>query len=153
MRGLGSKPRDLTPKGTEAAREGRLSSCNNKVGPVPQANCDTVSRRNVAAPGTKCPARQIVATPVALEALRASGDIRLIPEALAPYPKALVIATKGGWNRPERNQCTQNAIPKYHRRALNAAHCHLPRADSTLRTIIVKSSSNVSRPEKLVTAW
>src|ERR1700720_2310056 len=28
----------------------------------------------------------------------------LIAEALAPYPKDLVIATKGGWNRPGPNQ-------------------------------------------------
>src|SRR6202171_6407417 len=33
----------------------------------------------------------------------------LIAEALAPYPKDLVIATKGGWNRPGPNQWTQHA--------------------------------------------
>src|SRR6202051_737167 len=35
----------------------------------------------------------------------------LIAEALAPYPKDLVIATKGGWNRPGPNQWTHAASP------------------------------------------
>src|ERR1700736_1518336 len=33
----------------------------------------------------------------------------LIAQALAPYPKDLVIATKGGWNRPGPNQWTHDA--------------------------------------------
>src|SRR5216684_1777169 len=33
----------------------------------------------------------------------------LIEEALTPYPKDLVIATKGGWNRPGPNQWTHDA--------------------------------------------
>src|SRR6266481_2893878 len=33
----------------------------------------------------------------------------LIAEALFPYPAALVIATKGGWNRPGPNQWTHDA--------------------------------------------
>ena len=33
----------------------------------------------------------------------------LIAEALFPYPKDLVIATKGGWNRPGPNQWTHDA--------------------------------------------
>lgn len=32
----------------------------------------------------------------------------LIAEALFPYPKDLVIATKGGWDRPGPNQWTHN---------------------------------------------
>src|SRR6202789_1191907 len=35
----------------------------------------------------------------------------LIAEALHPYPKDLVIATKGGWNRPGPKQWTHAATP------------------------------------------
>ena len=35
----------------------------------------------------------------------------LIAEALFPYPASLVIATKGGWNRPGPNQWTHKATP------------------------------------------
>jgi len=41
----------------------------------------------------------------------------LIAEALAPYPKDLVIATKGGWNRPGANQWTHDASPAHLREA------------------------------------
>jgi aryl-alcohol dehydrogenase-like predicted oxidoreductase len=41
----------------------------------------------------------------------------LIAEALAPYPKDLVIATKGGWNRPGPNQWTHDASPTHLRQA------------------------------------
>ncbi len=37
----------------------------------------------------------------------------LIAEALFPYPKGLVIATKGGWNRPGPNQWTHDATPTH----------------------------------------
>jgi len=37
----------------------------------------------------------------------------LIAEALQPYPADLVIATKGGWERPGPNQWTHNASPKH----------------------------------------
>src|SRR6266702_4652978 len=37
----------------------------------------------------------------------------LIAEALFPYPKGLVIATKGGWNRPGPNQWTHDATPSH----------------------------------------
>jgi pyridoxine 4-dehydrogenase len=37
----------------------------------------------------------------------------LIAEALYPYPAGLVIATKGGWERPGPNQWTHNASPKH----------------------------------------
>jgi pyridoxine 4-dehydrogenase len=37
----------------------------------------------------------------------------LIAEALYPYPTGLVIATKGGWERPFPNQWTHNASPKH----------------------------------------
>jgi Predicted oxidoreductases (related to aryl-alcohol dehydrogenases) len=37
----------------------------------------------------------------------------LIAEALYPYAKDLVIATKGGWMRPGPNQWTHNASPKH----------------------------------------
>jgi pyridoxine 4-dehydrogenase len=37
----------------------------------------------------------------------------LIAEALYPYPVDLVIATKGGWERPGPNQWTHNASPKH----------------------------------------
>jgi pyridoxine 4-dehydrogenase len=37
----------------------------------------------------------------------------LIAEALSPYPDDLIIATKGGWNRPGPNQWTHDASPKH----------------------------------------
>src|SRR5580698_1455796 len=37
----------------------------------------------------------------------------LIAEALFPYPAGLVIATKGGWERPGPGQWTHNASPKH----------------------------------------
>jgi aryl-alcohol dehydrogenase-like predicted oxidoreductase len=44
----------------------------------------------------------------------------LIAEALAPYPNDLVIATKGGWNRPGPSQCTHDASPAHLRQAVEA---------------------------------
>jgi pyridoxine 4-dehydrogenase len=41
----------------------------------------------------------------------------LIAKALSPYPRDLVIATKGGWNRPGPNQWTHDASPKHLREA------------------------------------
>src|SRR5580700_5767799 len=41
----------------------------------------------------------------------------LIAEALFPYPTDLVIATKGGWNRPGPNQWTHDASPAHLREA------------------------------------
>ena len=41
----------------------------------------------------------------------------LIAEALFPYPQGLVIATKGGWNRPGANQWTHDATPAHLREA------------------------------------
>ena len=45
----------------------------------------------------------------------------LIAEALYPYPKGLVIATKGGWERPGPGQWTHNASPKHLREALEGS--------------------------------
>jgi pyridoxine 4-dehydrogenase len=45
----------------------------------------------------------------------------LIAEALFPYPKGLVIATKGGWNRPGPNQWTHDASPAHLRGALEGS--------------------------------
>src|SRR5881296_1563992 len=45
----------------------------------------------------------------------------LIAEALFPYPKGLVIATKGGWNRPGPNQWTHNATPAHLREAVEGS--------------------------------
>jgi pyridoxine 4-dehydrogenase len=45
----------------------------------------------------------------------------LIAEALAPYPKDLVIATKGGWNRPGPNQWTHAASPAHLRQAVEGS--------------------------------
>lgn len=42
----------------------------------------------------------------------------LIAEALFPYPTDLVIATKGGWNRPGPNQWTHDATPSHLRKAV-----------------------------------
>src|ERR1700731_2236300 len=45
----------------------------------------------------------------------------LIAKALAPYPKDLVIATKGGWNRPGPNQWTHDATPTHLRNAVEGS--------------------------------
>jgi aryl-alcohol dehydrogenase-like predicted oxidoreductase len=45
----------------------------------------------------------------------------LIAEALAPYPKDLVVATKGGWNRPGPNQWTHDASPAHLRDAVEGS--------------------------------
>lgn len=45
----------------------------------------------------------------------------LIAEALYPYPKGLVIATKGGWNRPGPNQWTHDASPQHLRDAVEGS--------------------------------
>ena len=45
----------------------------------------------------------------------------LIAEALAPYRKDLVIATKGGWNRPGPNQWTHDASPAHLREAVEGS--------------------------------
>lgn len=45
----------------------------------------------------------------------------LIAEALFPYPKDLVIATKGGWNRPGPNQWTHDATPAHLRKAVEGS--------------------------------
>ncbi|WP_035356767.1 aldo/keto reductase [Edaphobacter aggregans] len=46
---------------------------------------------------------------------------QLIAEALYPYPADLVIATKGGWERPGPNQWTHNASPKHLTEALEGS--------------------------------
>ena len=45
----------------------------------------------------------------------------LIAEALYPYPADLVIATKGGWERPGPNQWTHNASPRHLTEALEGS--------------------------------
>jgi aryl-alcohol dehydrogenase-like predicted oxidoreductase len=45
----------------------------------------------------------------------------LIAEALYPYPRGLVIATKGGWNRPGPNQWTHDAPPSHLRKAVEGS--------------------------------
>src|SRR5271155_3672478 len=45
----------------------------------------------------------------------------LIAEALFPYPAHLVIATKGGWNRPGPNQWTHDATPTHLRKAVEGS--------------------------------
>jgi aryl-alcohol dehydrogenase-like predicted oxidoreductase len=45
----------------------------------------------------------------------------LIAEALFPYPRDLVIATKGGWNRPGPNQWTHDATPSHLREAVEGS--------------------------------
>jgi aryl-alcohol dehydrogenase-like predicted oxidoreductase len=45
----------------------------------------------------------------------------LIAEALHPYPSDLVIATKGGWERPGPNQWTHNATPDHLRKAIEGS--------------------------------
>src|ERR1700751_3408897 len=45
----------------------------------------------------------------------------LIAKALAPYPPDVVIATKGGWNRPGPNQWTHDATPSHLRKAVEGS--------------------------------
>src|SRR5437667_4900661 len=45
----------------------------------------------------------------------------LIAEALFPYPAGLVVATKGGWNRPGPNQWTHDATPDHLRKAVEGS--------------------------------
>jgi pyridoxine 4-dehydrogenase len=45
----------------------------------------------------------------------------LIAEALFPYKAGLVIATKGGWNRPGPNQWTHDATPAHLREAVEGS--------------------------------
>jgi pyridoxine 4-dehydrogenase len=45
----------------------------------------------------------------------------LIAESLFPYPAGLVIATKGGWNRPGPNQWTHDATPSHLRKAVEGS--------------------------------
>lgn len=45
----------------------------------------------------------------------------LIAEALFPYKKDLVIATKGGWNRPGPNQWTHDSSPEHLRKAIEGS--------------------------------
>jgi aryl-alcohol dehydrogenase-like predicted oxidoreductase len=46
---------------------------------------------------------------------------QLIAEALAPYPKDLVIATKGGWLRPAPGHWSHDASPKHLREAVEGS--------------------------------
>src|SRR5215475_10656935 len=45
----------------------------------------------------------------------------LIAEALHPYPSGLIIATKGGWERPGPSQWTHNASPNHLAKAIDAS--------------------------------
>lgn len=45
----------------------------------------------------------------------------LIAEALYPYPADLVIATKGGWNRPGPNQWTHDSSPAHLRKVVEGS--------------------------------
>jgi len=45
----------------------------------------------------------------------------LIGEALAPYKSGVIIATKGGWERPGPGQWTHNASPEHLRKALEGS--------------------------------
>jgi len=49
----------------------------------------------------------------------------LIAEALYPYPAGLVIATKGGWDRPGPGLWTHNASPKHLAEAVEGSLKHL----------------------------
>jgi pyridoxine 4-dehydrogenase len=45
----------------------------------------------------------------------------LIAEALSPFPAGVVIATKGGWNRPGPDQWTHDATPAHLRKAVEGS--------------------------------
>ena len=46
---------------------------------------------------------------------------QLIAEAFFPYPTGLVIATKGGWERPGPGQWTHNATPAHLRKTVEGS--------------------------------
>ena len=54
-------------------------------------------------------------------AVAVPGSSELIAEALYPYPSGLVIATKGGWERPGPGQWTHNAGRKHLAEALEGS--------------------------------
>src|SRR5260370_289810 len=56
----------------------------------------------------------------------------LIAEALAPYPRDLVIATKGRWNRPGPNQWTHDATPAHLLKAVEGSLKTASRPDRRL---------------------
>ena len=64
----------------------------------------------------------------------------LIAKALAPYPKDLVIATKGGWNRPGPDQWTHDASPEHLRKAVEGSlkRLRLHRIDVTNCTFPIR---------------
>ena len=45
----------------------------------------------------------------------------MIAAALSPYPAGLVVATKGGWNRPGPNPWTHDATPAHLREAVEGS--------------------------------
>ena len=45
----------------------------------------------------------------------------LIAEALAPYPKGLVVTTKGGWTRPGPGYWSHDASPEHLRKAVDGS--------------------------------
>src|SRR5438105_9580697 len=49
----------------------------------------------------------------------------LIAEALFPYPPRVVIATKGGWERPGPGEWTHNASPSHLRKAVEGSLARL----------------------------
>ena len=55
------------------------------------------------------------------DSYRPGTSEELIAEALYPYPAGLVIATKGGWERPGPGQWTHNASPTHLAKALEGS--------------------------------
>ncbi|PYL76365.1 MAG: oxidoreductase, partial [Verrucomicrobia bacterium] len=65
------------------------------------------------------PAEQVVNFIDTADAYGPETNELLIAEALYPYPKGLVIATKGGQTRPRPGQWEQNGRPEYLAQAVN----------------------------------
>jgi len=83
----------------------------------------------------------------------------LIAEALYPYPAGLVIATKGGWERPGPGQWTHNGSPKHLAQALEGSlkrlrldridvhHFHAP--DNAVSSSIVEALAKLREQGKI----
>ena len=87
----------------------------------------------------------------------------LIGEALFPYPKGFVVATKGGWNRPGPNQWTHDASPKHLREAIEGSlkrlrlnridvyfQLHAPRSRDFIRTHLCRLSPTCNLRERFI---
>src|SRR5580693_6474345 len=94
---------------------------------------NTVKSLSATASGTVSLGGELTVRRIGLGAMRITGDgiwgppqapaaaVAVLRRAVAPYPKDLVIATKGGWNRPGPDQWTHDASPEHLREAVEGS--------------------------------